>query len=206
MRSNHLKIIGCGGHCKVVLDALSLINQELNISLYDNSPHLLGKKVNGILVESYIDSLEKFVGLIHVAIGNNPVREKIINHVNLELFTIIHPASVISSSSHIDFGSFIAAKAIVGPESYVGKSCIINHGAIVDHEVRIGDYSHIAPNSTIGGNVTVGNSVLIGAGAVILPGLNIGDNAIVGAGAVVVEDVQSNSIVKGVPAVSKGIK
>jgi acetyltransferase-like isoleucine patch superfamily enzyme len=40
----------------------------------------------------------------------------------------------------------------------------------------------------------------IGAGAIILPGVTIGENAVVAAGAVVAKDVETNSIVGGIPA------
>jgi acetyltransferase-like isoleucine patch superfamily enzyme len=40
----------------------------------------------------------------------------------------------------------------------------------------------------------------IGAGAIILPGIIIGENSVVGAGAVVTKDVESNTLVTGIPA------
>jgi acetyltransferase-like isoleucine patch superfamily enzyme len=48
--------------------------------------------------------------------------------------------------------------------------------------------------------VTIGNDVWIGAGVIMLGGINVGDGAIIGAGAVVTKDVDSYSIVAGVPA------
>lgn len=205
MYLNQLKIIGCGGHCKVVLDALSLINDDLQISLCDSNPLLLGTKINGILVDSTPERLTDFPGLIHVAIGNNQVREYISSLKNIKnsLFTIIHPKSIIARTALVGEGSFITAGVILGPESRVGRCCIINHAAVIDHDVTVGDYSHVAPNSTLGGNVRVGKGVLIGAGAVVLPDLTIGDGAIIGAGAVVVKSVAAHSVMKGVPALSK---
>lgn len=203
MHINHLKIVGCGGHCKVVLDALSLTAQSLEISLCDNNKEMLGREIAGLIVDSTMDSLANFTGLIHLAIGNNQARQHIIENLipQSSLLTIIHPKSVISNSAIVGQGSFIAAQAILGPESKIGISCIINHSAVVDHEVEIGDCTHIAPNCTLGGQVKIGHRVMIGAGSVILPGIRIGDNAIVGAGAVVVKDVVEGKIVKGIPAV-----
>lgn len=48
--------------------------------------------------------------------------------------------------------------------------------------------------------VTIGHDVWIGHGAVILPGVTIGDGAVIGANAVVSRDVDSYTIVAGVPA------
>lgn len=206
MHTNQLKIIGCGGHSKVVIDALLLCEHSYQISLCDSNKDLLGKEIFGLLIDSTMESLEDFKGLIHVAIGNNKVRQELFKLLNtqMSLLTIIHPSASISNHANIEEGSFIAAKTVVGPESSIGEGCIINHGAVVDHEVTIGAYSHIAPNSTLAGNVNIGKGVLIGSGAVVLPGITIGDGAIIAAGAVVIKDVIKNTQVMGVPAVEKG--
>jgi sugar O-acyltransferase (sialic acid O-acetyltransferase NeuD family) len=205
MHTEQLKIIGCGGHCKVVIDALSLNSYSLQISLCDSNKKLLGKDVYGFFIDSDMDSLSTFRGFAHVAIGNNQVREQLIKSFNPEisLFTIIHPTAVISKLADVASGVFIAAQATLAPESSVDEGCIINHGAVIDHEVKVGAYSHIAPNSTLGGQVIVGKCVLIGSGAVVLPGITIGDGAIIASGAVVTKNVKENAIVKGIPAVSK---
>lgn len=202
MHTNKLTIIGGGGHSKVVLDALELCGLHYAVTLYDDNPHLIGKTVVGYTIEATLHPLSDIISNIHVAIGNNLVREKIYRSLskNAPLLTIVHPTAVISRNSEVASGTFIAAKAILAPGSNIGEGCIVNHGAIVDHDVKIGPYSHIAPNSTLGGNVSVGNGVLVGAGAVILPGVIIGNGATIGAGSVVTRDVAENSVVKGVPA------
>lgn len=203
MHTKHLKIIGCGGQARVVIDALSIQDHLLKISLCDSNPDLLGKELAGIMIDSTMDSLKEFSGYVHIAVGNNQIRQKIVAmlNANSSLYTVIHPAAVIAQSAKVHAGSFIAAKALLGPDAVVGEGCIINHGAVVDHEVHVGACSHIAPNSTLGGNVMIGKRVLVGAGAVILPGIRIGDDAIVAAGAVVTKNVKENTTVKGVPAV-----
>lgn len=203
MHINQLKIVGCGGHSKVVIDALLLCQHALNISLCDSNPELLGAELYGLCIDSSMDSLQDFSGFIHVAIGNNQVREKIYKLINSKTkpYTVIHPTASISQYSSVESGVFIAAKAILAPDSSIGEGCIVNHGVVIDHEVKVGAFSHIAPNSTLGGNVTIGRSVLVGAGAVILPGITVGDGATVAAGAVVIKDVKAGTVVKGVPAV-----
>lgn len=203
MQNNALKIIGCGGHSKVVIDALALYAPSMQLSFCDKDDTLLGQELNGILVDSTMESLADFVGCVHIAVGANNVRQEISKKLNASssLYTVIHPDATISKSARIGRGAFIAARAVLGPESSVGDNSIINHGAVVDHDVRIGTCAHIAPNSTLGGNVTVGNGVLVGAGAVVLQGVRIGDGAIVAAGAVVLKDVAAHTTVKGVPAV-----
>lgn len=49
-------------------------------------------------------------------------------------------------------------------------------------------------------DVIIGNDVWIGTGVIILGGIKIGNGAVIGAGAVVTKDVDSYTIVGGVPA------
>ena len=48
--------------------------------------------------------------------------------------------------------------------------------------------------------VIIGKNVYIGTNAIIMPGVIIGDNVIIGAGTIVTKNVDSNSVVAGVPA------
>lgn len=62
------------------------------------------------------------------------------------------------------------------------------------------DYSYIKGHPTTKGDIRIGNDVWIGDGVTILSGVTIGDGAVIAAGAVVTKDVESYSIVGGVPA------
>lgn len=65
----------------------------------------------------------------------------------------------------------------------------INHGLDQKEKRK----NHYAP-------VTIGDHVWIGSNATILPGVTIGEWAVVAAGAVVARDVESYTVVGGVPA------
>jgi acetyltransferase-like isoleucine patch superfamily enzyme len=103
-----------------------------------------------------------------------------------------------------------------GPRVFVGP-----HAAIYGHGgVEIGEWSMVSMNAVIlSSNHTIpamdrsmrwepdalrptriGRDVWIGANAVILGGVTIGDGVVVGAGTVVTRDVESGTIVAGVPA------
>lgn len=50
------------------------------------------------------------------------------------------------------------------------------------------------------GDVIIGNAVWVGANVFINPNVTIGDNVVIGANSIVTKNIESNSIVGGVPA------
>ncbi len=199
-----LYLIGAGGHCKVVIDALGKSGLSFAVvRVRDGNPAREGEAFMGFRIETPDVAADLGGELFHLAIGDCGVRAQ--RHSAIVALggaphTIIHPSAVISGSATVGAGSFIAAGAIIGPEAKVGASVIVNHGAVVDHDCVVGDFCHIAPNATLGGGVVVGNGVLIGSGAVVLPMLSIGEGAVIGAGAVVTRSVGPNQIWVGNPA------
>lgn len=193
----HKYIYGAGGHGKVVLDAMH--NAQMECDGFVDDRQLFVWAGHQVLSLSNLPPNKNFS--LHLSIGNNKSREKIVSDlIGVDYFSVFHPTTVVATSAIVEVGSFLAAHSIVGPDAYVGKHCIINHAAIVDHDCSVNDYTHIAPRSCLGGGVKVGKGVLVGAGAIILPGIVVEDYAVIGAGAVVVENVKAKSTVVGVPA------
>jgi len=88
----------------------------------------------------------------------------------------------------------------IGPGLYIqhGFATIIAASSIgcdcwINQQVTVG-YDHTARAPAIGDNVR------ISAGAIAVGGIHIGNNVTIGAGAVVVKDVDSDTVVGGVPA------
>ena len=192
MPTERLFLVGAGGHAKVVLEALRASHPGIAVRVLDQSADR--KSLLGLAVERMPAALS---GAVHIAIGDNAARARVGQSVS-QLFTVIHPAAMVSPTARVEDGVFAAALCVIGPEARVGRGAIVNHGAIVDHDCVVDEWSHIAPNATLGGGVSVGRSVLIGAGATVLPGVRIGDRAIVGAGAVVLADVAPGVTVSGI--------
>ena len=80
----------------------------------------------------------------------------------------------------------------------------IGNGALIGSQVVIATINHDMNPEHRGDNIPsavhIGRNVWIGSHATILPGVSIGDNAVVAAGAVVTKDVESDTLVGGVPA------
>lgn len=97
----------------------------------------------------------------------------------------IHPAAKIGKGIFIDHGMGI----VIGETAEIGDNCTIYHGVTLGGTGKQTGKRH----------PTIGNNVLISAGCKILGPVVIGDNARIGANAVVLDDVEPDTTVVGVP-------
>jgi serine O-acetyltransferase len=115
------------------------------------------------------------------------------------------PARILSQ-----FARFLTGIEI-HPGATIGRRFFIDHGmgVVIGETAQIGDDVMLYHGVTLGGrslqqgkrHPTLGNRVTVGAGAKVLGPLHIGDDSAVGANAVVTQDVPSDSIATGIPAV-----
>ncbi len=105
----------------------------------------------------------------------------------------IHPGAKIGTNLFIDHGMGV----VIGETSEIGNNVTIYHA------VTLGGISP-SINSESQRNEkrhpTIGNDVVIGSGAQIIGPVKVGNGARIAANAVVVNDVQENSTMVGVPA------
>lgn len=201
--NNRLIIIGASGHGKVVADIAISMNKWKDIAFLDDNE--LIKKVLGLQVIGKSKDAVKYIGNsdIFVAIGNNRIREKIQEEIELlgaNIPVLFHRNAVIGTDVEIGRGTVIMAGAVINCCTLIGKGCIINTGSTIDHDNVIKDYVHISPGVNLAGSVKVGKGSWIGIGSSISNNINITSGCKVGAGAVVVKDIIEPGTYMGVPA------
>jgi acetyltransferase-like isoleucine patch superfamily enzyme len=133
----------------------------------------------------------------------------------------------IGAETLIGDGASIREQCRIGTHCLISRYVTINYNTTIGDRTRIMDSTHVTGNCVIGNDVFISTLVAtvndnemvsrsyakskmvgpriadhasIGAGACLLPGVLVGEGAIVGAGSVVTKDVESYTVVVGVPA------
>jgi sugar O-acyltransferase (sialic acid O-acetyltransferase NeuD family) len=132
--------------------------------------------------------------------GRNTLINSLKKRYKMKFSNIIHPKAYIGSNVKFSEGIFIGPNSVIAPNCKIGSFSLINRSSTVGHDTVIGDFSTIGPGVAIAGMVKLGNHTTVGIGATIVDRINIGNNSVVGAGSVVLQDVQENVVVVGVPA------
>lgn len=98
----------------------------------------------------------------------------------------------IGANTCIDKGTI--DNTVIGNNVKIDKLCVIGHNSVLK------DNSSMVATSVLLGSVTLEENSYIAPAALIKNQLHIGKNSLVGMGAVVIEDVDDNNVVAGVPA------
>ena len=139
-----MKIIGDGGHAKVVRDILRL------------RPRV-----------AHMDAT-------FIAVGDNAARKREVEaHAGARFTAIVSLHAIVSPGAIYGEGTLICEGVIVQTGARIGKHCILNAGCVVTHDCVIEDFAHIAPGAILCGGVHVGEGALVGVGVAVAPGGNI---------------------------------
>lgn len=109
------------------------------------------------------------------------------NGMDVQLTAVVGPSVTIRHPNGI----------LIGQSAIIGARCWIGSGVVVGR--RTGVRSPDAPSPT-----HVGDDVTLGSHAMVFGPITLGAGAVVGAGSVLLQDVPSNTVVSGVPAVPIG--
>jgi sugar O-acyltransferase (sialic acid O-acetyltransferase NeuD family) len=199
-------IIGAGTYGEVMYELAELLDYKVEGFFDEDFSKLntlcMGTKVIGKFSE--LNSNEIARKNFIVAIGNNKVREKIMNEISEmggNTPTLIHPTAILSPSAEIGNGVYIQANTYIWTKVKINDYCIISPNVVIAHHSTIGKGCLVSAMSAVGASINLEARVFVGMGSTIMTGLNyIGEDSIIGAGAVVVKNVEKNSVYAGVPA------
>lgn len=199
-----LAILGASGHGKVVADT-ALQTGWAQVVFFDDAWPGVAENGSWRVVGdsgSLLERLSEFDGIV-VGIGNNRIRLDKTHELQAKganLVSVIHPRAIVSDSVILGAGSVVFAGSVIQIDSQLGDACIVNTNASIDHDCWLGDGVHICPGANIAGLVSIGEASWIGIGASVKQLTTIGSAVTVGAGGAVVNDIENEQVVVGVPA------
>jgi sugar O-acyltransferase (sialic acid O-acetyltransferase NeuD family) len=165
----HLVIVGAGGHGQAIADLALSISAFQKISFLDDAypknSHAVGLSIVGNTDTLFLDEFE-FDACI-VAIGNNRVRELVIQRIlseKLPLINLIHPKAFVSNFAQLGLGIAIMAGAVIGTNAKLGLGSLVNANATVDHDCILEPFSHLGVGVQLAGGVYIGKSSWLQAG------------------------------------------
>lgn len=189
-------IYGAGGHCKVIIEIIENLDNQIHLLFEDNptKENLFGYNLTNDPAIFQLESVQWIIG-----IGNNLARKKIAEEHELYYGLAIDKTARVSRRAVLGDGTVVMPGVTINSSTIIAAHCIVNTNSSVDHDCVVGNYVHVSPNTTLCGGVSVGEGTHLGAGAVVIPGVKIGKWCTIGAGSVIIKDVPDYSTVVGNP-------
>ena len=209
-----LIIVGAGGFGRETLQwalqsnennkkwsVAGFIDDELDmLNGFDCSYTILGR-----ILDWQPKSNERFV----IAIGP-PKTKKVIAARLAEkgaIFeNIIHKTVTFATTAKLGCGIILCPNVVVSDNAIVDDHVAININSSIGHDACVGAYATISSYCDITAEVSLGEGVFLGSSVCIVPQRKIGNNAYICAGSAVMNNVQPDTKVMGVPAKKFEIK
>lgn len=202
-----IALIGGGGHCVSVIDAIEEAG-AFEIDGVVDLPDRVGTTLSGYPIRwsdadlgGLCDTHRFCVTIGHVKSAER--RRAVFTAVRSSggAFVVVRsPHAVVSARAKLGDGTVVLHGAVVNAGATIGENCIVNSRALVEHDARVGAHVHISTGAAVNGDCVVEEGAMVGSMAVLRHGISVGAGAIVGAGAVVVRDVPPGATVVGNPA------
>lgn len=204
-----LVLVGGGGHCKSVIDAIEsagyIIRGILDLSEY------LGQNILDYQVIGTDDDISKYAANNDFVVTLGSIKDaslRIHLHEKIEaagghLATIIASTAHVSRYAEISSGTVVLHHASVNASAKIGKGCIINTFANIEHDAVIGDYCHVSTGAIVNGNCMIGEASFLGSQSVLVNGISITPGCIIAAGSLVRKSIAQKGIYSGNPAILK---
>ena len=169
----NLFIFGCSGIAKSICDTLERLPPKYNeITLVDSNYSLHTNNFYGYKVikeedlkhniSNGADVIFAFFKPSDIFNRNNYIND-ILHDYKLNLVSIIDPLAVISKSSEIGNGSYIASNVFVDSDVSIGRNCIILFNSVISREIKITDNTFISAGCVLKGSIAINESSFISA-------------------------------------------
>jgi 2,3,4,5-tetrahydropyridine-2,6-dicarboxylate N-acetyltransferase len=181
---------------------------KIDFSNYD----FYGSPVSGIMFVEY-DQLESFIKKNEKHITKHRVevdrRNSAIPMADLTKYNCrIEPGAIIRDMVEIGDNCVIMMGAVVNIGAVIGEKTMLDMNVVVGGRAIVGRNCHIGAGTVLAGvieppsadPVIIEDNVMIGANVVILEGIKVGKGAVIAAGSVVINNVEPNMVMAGVPA------
>jgi len=120
----------------------------------------------------------------------------------------IEPGAIIRDMVEIRDNCVIMMGAVLNIGAVIGERTMIDMNVVVGGRAIVGTNCHIGAGTVLAGvieppsaqPVVIEDDVMTGANVVILEGVKVGKGAVIAAGSVVINDVEANTVMAGVPA------
>ena len=143
MSESGIVVIGAGGHGVVVASALVAAGFHV-AAFYDDDPRLWGHDVEGAPVIGPVSESKSSDRRAIVAIGDNAVRRRVVDGLDLDWMTVIHPFSWVAPGVEVDRGSFIGAGTVIQPGSVIGSHVILSGRVGLGHDAHVASFAHLS--------------------------------------------------------------
>ncbi|GMR25402.1 MAG: 2,3,4,5-tetrahydropyridine-2,6-dicarboxylate N-acetyltransferase [Ignavibacteria bacterium] len=120
----------------------------------------------------------------------------------------IEPGAIIRDMVEIGDNCVIMMGAVLNIGAVIGERTMIDMNVVVGGRAIVGNNCHIGAGTVLAGvieppsadPVVIENDVMIGANVVILEGVKVGKGAVIAAGSVVIDNVEQDTVMAGIPA------
>lgn len=190
---NKIILIGGGGHCHSVIDAIEQAAEYEIVGIIDHIDKV-GTNVMSYSVIGTDDDLVAMVddieyafitlGQIQTAVVRKSLFEMLMK-LGYKVPNIISPLAYVSRSATLGIGNFIGHQAIVNANAVIHDNCIINTKALIEHDAFIYSHCHIATGAIINGGCKVHSEVFVGSAATTKQDAIIESMSFIKAGSVV---------------------
>ena len=164
---NKLIIIGSSGFGRLAADIAKQLGNYQLIAFLDD----------GYVVEDVLYPIISRKILFHeeqrneydffVADTNSCTRQQLMENLDVNFVTLIHPTAIIGSNVTIGKGSIVMPGAIINIGAQIGRGVILNTACSVGYDCQVGDFCHVSTGAHLDGNVELDAHTWVAAGTVV---------------------------------------